>query len=66
MDLLSKGEQTLTRVDSSIQRTESAAQRAKSLSSKSPTTILAAVGVVAAVGIGAWYLSKQPAVQRIL
>ncbi len=59
MDALERGESAISRIDSSLSRTQQAADRAKTISGTPVAKVVLAVGLVAAVGVGAYYLSKS-------
>lgn len=60
MDALERGESAISKIDSSLSRSQQAADRAKSIGSMPVSKVVLALGLVAAVGVGAYYLGKQP------
>lgn len=60
MDTLERGENAISRIDSTLSRSQQAADRAKSISSTPASKFLIAIGIVAAVGVGAYVISKNP------
>lgn len=59
MDTLERGESAISRIDSTLSRSQQAADRARSISTTPASKVLIAVGIVAAVGIGAYVVSKS-------